>query len=125
MATPLPQDIFICVFYNRDDVALRKLLACFLGELEKEYDCLELTQLNNMLPLVGLRAMFLLLIVMDHRLRYWAMQYETSNVSKPPPEKVCLFLRQLRDDIIPSWMSDERKNSAALVQQAKELYIRC
>lgn len=124
MSNAVSQDIFICMFYNKDTAALRKLLRCFLQELAKQYDCKDLVILNENLPTVGVRALFLLLITTDPRLRYWAMQYQTKTIHKPPPKKVSGFLRTLRDDIVPKWMSDERKTAAMLVRQATELYIK-
>lgn len=119
------QDIFLCMMYNRDAEALRKVLRCFLAELSKAYDCKDLTDLNESLPLVGLRALFFLLIVIDPKLRYWAIEYENKGICKPPPPKVALFLRTLRDDTIQQWMSDERQTAATFVRKATELYIRC
>lgn len=119
-------DLFLCVFYKRNEESLRKVLRCFLRELEKEYsECTQLLVLLELLPLVGLRALFVLLIPVDTRLRYWVLQYQSVSVSKPPPTKVSLFLRVLRDDIIITWMSDERKRTADLVEKAKQTYIRC
>eukprot|EP00961_Rhodomonas_salina_P304956 3941797-Rhodomonas_salina.2 len=125
MGSVISTDIFLCIFYKRDEEALRKVIRCFLGELGKEYDCADLAKLNEVLPLVGLRGLFLFLITADARLRYWTMQYETKSISKPPPKKVCLFLKELRDVIIPTWMSDERKSIHELVRKAAETYIRC
>lgn len=121
----IPQDIFLCVIYNKNEESLRKVLRCFLAELGKRHDCADHNILVEVLPLVGLRALFFLLIVIDPSLRYWAMQYESRSLQKPNPAKVCLFLQTLRDVIIPQWMSNERTNAAALVQNAKEAYIRC
>jgi hypothetical protein len=119
-------DLFICVLYKRNEESLRKVLRCFLKELEKEYaECTPLLSLLELLPLVGLRAMFMLLMPIDTRLRYWVLQYETPSVAKAPPAKVFVFLCTLRDDIVTAWMSDERKGAADLVETAKQTYIRC
>lgn len=111
--------------YNKDDKPIRKLLRSFLSELSEELDCSDLKKLNETLPLVGVRALFLFLVTVDPKLRYWAMQYETRGLRKPDPGKVCLFLKTLRNEIIPDWMSDERKNVASFVRTATELYIKC
>eukprot|EP00961_Rhodomonas_salina_P284675 3847388-Rhodomonas_salina.1 len=125
MTSTIHQDIFLCVMYNKDEEALRKLLRGFVQEVGKEHDTKDHAILLEKMPLVGLRAMFLLFVVISPNLRYWAMQYETRAIAKPNPEKVCLFLRTLRDDIIPKWMSDERKFAYDLVREATVTYIRC
>jgi hypothetical protein len=119
------QDIFLCVMYTKDPDSIRKLLRCFISELKTEFECAELELLNERLPLVGLRALFLMLVCMDNKLRFWAMNYETKKISKPPPAKLCLFLKTMRDDHIPNWMSDERKTVTTFVRKATELYIKC
>jgi hypothetical protein len=111
--------------YTKDEEAIRKLLRCFITELKREFDISEIEQLNEKLPLVGLRALFLLLVSMDNKLRHWAVNYETREISKPPAAKVCLFLRTMRDDLIPNWMSDERKTVVTFVKKTTELYIKC
>lgn len=113
------------MFYTRDENAIRNVLRSCIEEMHKTEDCSQLMQLNEKLPLVGLRALFILLIVTDPRLRYWAMQYETRTLTKPKPEKVCRFLKTLRDDIIPAWQSDERQTAQQLVREATITYIRC
>eukprot|EP00961_Rhodomonas_salina_P136931 1841871-Rhodomonas_salina.2 len=113
------------MLYNRDGAALRKVIRCFLQELQNDFDCTNLQQLNESLPLVGIRALFLFLVIVDTRLRYWAMLYESRSIVKPPPAKVALFLRTLQDELVPAWMSDERKNASAFVRAATELYIKC
>eukprot|EP00961_Rhodomonas_salina_P212459 2869217-Rhodomonas_salina.1 len=125
MTSTIHQDIFLCVLYNKDEEALRKLLRGFVGEVGREHDTKDHALLLEKMPLVGLRAMFLLFVVISPNLRYWSMQYETRAIAKPNPEKVCLFLRTLRDDIIPKWMSDERKFAYDLVREATVTYIRC
>lgn len=112
------------MFYTRDEHAIRRVLRCFLQELAKSHECSELEILNEKLPLIGVRALFLFLVVTDPKLRYWTMQYETKNIQKPLPAKVCGFLKCLRDEIIPNWKSDERKQCRDLVRKATELYIR-
>jgi hypothetical protein len=111
-ATLMSPDLFLCVFYKRDEECIRQVLRCFLAELVKEYEeCDGLIRINEKLPLVGLRALFVLLMPVDTRLRYWAMQYETRSMSRAPPAKVCVFLCTLRDSIVFSWMSDEVSES--------------
>ena len=121
----LKQDIFLCVMYTKDPESIRKLLRCFMIELKTEFDCKDLELLVERLPLLGLRALFLLLVSMDHRLRYWTLNYENRGICKPHPAKVCLFLKTMRDSVIPAWMSDERKVVSTLVRKSTELYIRC
>lgn len=120
----IPQDIFLCMIYNRKEESLKKVLRVFLQELDKKYDCKDHKILIEVLPLVGLRAMFMLLINIDPRFRYWAMQYESKTIQKPEPKKTCSFLRTLRDEIIPQWMSDERTLTVDLVEKAKKIYLR-
>lgn len=120
----IPQDIFLCMIYNRNEESLKKVLRVFLQELAKKYDCKDHKLLIEVLPLVGLRAMFMLLINIDPRFRYWAMQYETSTIQRPEPKKICSFLRTLRDEIVPQWMSDERTLTVDLVENAKKIYLR-
>jgi hypothetical protein len=120
----IQQDIFLCVFYQRDEEALRKVNRSFLAEMGKFFDTEKLLFLNENLPLVGLRGLFLLLIVIDPKLRYWAMQYETKTVKKPPPAKVALFMQTLKDVLVPQWMSNETELISKLVNLAKEEYIK-
>ncbi len=122
--TFIQQDVFLCVFYQRDEEALRKVNRSFLVEMGKYFDSEKLLFLNENLPLVGLRGLFLLLIVIDPKLRYWAMQYETKTVKKPPPAKVALFMQNLQDVLIPQWMSNETELISILVNKAKEEYIK-
>jgi hypothetical protein len=114
----LPLDIFLCMLYNKDDVAIRKTIRPFLMELGKDFDCSDLQNLVDCLPLVGLRsvrvllhvslfvcvhfetafrecrAMFFMLLVIDHKIRHWAMQYEVSSFAFP--HSCCVF-RKLWD----------------------------
>jgi hypothetical protein len=121
----LPLDIFLCMLYNKDDNAIRKTIRPFLIELGKEFDCSDLLYLVDCLPLVGLRAMFFMLIVIDHKIRHWAMLYEDNVVVKPPPHKVCIFVKTLRDDTIHKWMSNEKRTCVDFFDEVKKLYLRC
>jgi len=88
------------------------------------HKCPELCLLNEKLPIVGVRALFLLAINADQKLRHYIMENEAMGVHKPKPAKVCRFLRSLRDDIIPRWMSNEKFAAQDLVRTALENYIR-
>eukprot|EP00961_Rhodomonas_salina_P074395 999350-Rhodomonas_salina.1 len=87
MSLAVKQDIFVATMYAKDDTPIRRLLRSFLHELSSEMDCTDLGILVERLPLVGIRGLFLLLITVDAKLRYWVMQYETPELRKPNPAK--------------------------------------
>jgi hypothetical protein len=69
--------------------------------------------------------MFFMLVVVDHKIRHWAMKYEDKAVTRAPPAKVCTFIKTLRDDTIHKWMSNEKRTCVDLVDEVKKLYLRC
>lgn len=115
----------MCMFYNKDDKPLRNIIRCFLQELKNESTYDSLCQLTECLPLVGIRSLFIFLVVLDAKFRYWTLQYENGAIKKPKPAKVSIFLKTLRNDIIPKWMSSEQNTCADLVRKCTILYIKC
>jgi hypothetical protein len=46
-------------------------------------------------------------------------------IVRPPPHKVCIFAKTLRDETIHKWMSNEKRTCVDFVDEVKKLYLRC
>lgn len=88
----------------------------------KELDTLYLTSAE--MPLSICISLFFFLVAIDCTLRYWVLKTTSGNFSVVDPYKAVRFVNELKNRIIPEWLSDEKLSTESFVRNIKTEYIR-
>ena len=119
-------DLIMDVLYSNDQCFVRDMVTKVTLEVAKEHNCPELATVtlhkNNLLLY---KCLFFLMLNFHCKFRYWVLQEKGLGLQPVCPHKAALFLRVLRDELIPKFLVNESFRLDDFEHNIKIEYVRC
>ena len=116
-------DLFMYVLYSGDQVFVMNMVEQVTREVCTKYDCPELASVlvHKDKPLL-FRTLFFLMLNFYKSFRHWAL---TAAVGLLPvcPHKATRFLLELKHDLVPRFLVDERMRLEDFERQLRVAYV--
>jgi hypothetical protein len=120
-------DLIMYVLYSQDQRFVYDMVCRVVREVSDEYSYAQLADLLQYEDRpVLFRCLFFLTLNFHAKFRYWVLSTEASNCNGLPPispHKMCRFLVELRETIIPNFLVDEVVTMDDLDRTIKVSYI--
>ena len=119
-------DLIMYVLYSGDEVFIKDMVTKVSLEVSEEQECNELKELvgTHDMPLLY-KCLFFLMLNFQPKFRYWVISENNGTGLLPVcPHKALLFLKTLRDSLVPQFLVNETIRLNEFERDLKVAYIR-
>lgn len=118
-------DIIMYVLYSGDQLFVRDMVSKVAHEVAIEQECSELSNLVLMYPEspILFKCLFFLMLNFQPKFRYWVLSENDTGLQPVCPHKAMLFLRLLRDELVPKFLVNETVRLDDFEREIKVSYI--
>ena len=116
-------DLYMYVLYSRDEVFVLDMVRQVVTEVCERYNCPELMGFLKYTdqPLL-FKCLFFFMVNFLKRFRFWTLSEQT-RLPLVCPHKATRFLTQLKNELIPNFLVDERMRLEEFERAVKVAYI--